>query len=220
MEQQYVQYGAGWEAPEGWLNFDASPSLFLERLPMVGRLFRVNAERFPEKVHFGDIVKGLPVADGSAAGVYASHVLEHLAYEDFRAALRNTLKILQPGGVFRMIVPDLEGRARTYVAALDGGDQNAGSAFMRSTLLGREKRPRGIVGLIRGGLGNSEHLWMWDFPSVSKALGDAGFVDIRRCSLGDSGDAAFEAVERADRFTDATLGLREVAVEARRPAAT
>lgn len=93
-----VQFGAGYQAPEGWLNFDASPSVWIERLPLIGRFLKINATRFPAGIRYGDIVRGLPVADDSASAVYASHVLEHLAYDDFWAALRNTYRILKPGG--------------------------------------------------------------------------------------------------------------------------
>lgn len=68
----YLQYGCGWCAPEGWLNFDASPTLRFERLPLIGRLHTRNAERFPANVRYGDVVKGLPPADGSCAPAVAS----------------------------------------------------------------------------------------------------------------------------------------------------
>ena len=32
----YAQYGAGNEAIAGWLNFDASPRLRLQKLPIIG----------------------------------------------------------------------------------------------------------------------------------------------------------------------------------------
>ena len=117
-----VQYGAGSSAAPGWLNFDASPTLRLERLPLIGRSLRINAERFPDDVIFGDIVAGLPIAAGSAKAVYASHVLEHLSRQDFETALRNTLKVMAPGALFRLVVPDLEVRARVYLERPAAGD--------------------------------------------------------------------------------------------------
>src|SRR5437764_12318320 len=110
----YVQFGCGHCAPPGWLHFDASPTLRLERLPLVGRLVRRNAGRFPAAVRYGDIVRGLPLPDGSCAGLYGSHVLEHLALADLRAALANCHRLLRPGGVLRVVVPDLENCVRIY----------------------------------------------------------------------------------------------------------
>ena len=104
----YVQYGCGFSAPAEWVNFDASMTLRWERMPIAGRMFTKNSARFPSNVRCGDIVKGLPISDGSCRGVYASHVLEHLAQEDFHKALENTKRILTGGGLFRLVVPDLE----------------------------------------------------------------------------------------------------------------
>ena len=58
--------GAGWTAAPDWLNFDASPSLRLERLPVIRALLKVSAARTSE-VRFGDIVAGLPVRPGTVA---------------------------------------------------------------------------------------------------------------------------------------------------------
>src|SRR5437763_11407141 len=91
----YVQYGCGNCAPIGWLNFDASPRLRLERLPAVRGVLRATVGlHFPSNIRAGNIVRGLPLPDNSASGVYCSHVLEHLPREDLPAALRNTMNIL------------------------------------------------------------------------------------------------------------------------------
>ncbi|MFN3930132.1 MAG: class I SAM-dependent methyltransferase [Brevundimonas sp.] len=212
-----VQYGAGWDAAPGWINFDSSPSLWLERLPLIGGLLKMNAERFPAGIRFGDITRGLPVPNASAKAVYASHVLEHLSYADALKAVRNTRDLLKTGGVFRVIVPDLKVRVDRYMAASDSGDPEAASRLMRETLLGRESRATTPIGYLRALIGNSEHLWMWDEASLRRVLEEAGFVEIRRCDLGDAEDPDFRVVERADRFRDEGLDVRELAMEARRP---
>lgn len=204
----HVQYGCGLSAPAGWLNFDSSPSLRLQRLPLLGRIVAGSLPRFPAGVRYGDIVKGLPVPDGWCSGVYASHVLEHLALFDTRIALRNTLRILRPGGVFRLLVPDLKHLAQVYLAS---GEPDASMRFMEHSMLGRESRPRGPSGRLREAIGNSNHLWMWDFKSLAAECVQAGFVAVRRCDHGDAADPAFAAVEDPGRFADA------VAIEARRP---
>ena len=50
--------------------------------------------------------------------------------------------------------------------------------------------------------GNSRHLWMWDERSLTKALSEAGFTDIRRCQFGDCSDPVFQSVEEMGRFVD------------------
>jgi hypothetical protein len=206
----YVQFGCGLCAPEGWINFDASPTLAFERLPIVGRLYTRNGQRFPDQVRYGDVVKGLPLAPACASGVYASHVLEHLAYEDCLRALRNTYRLLRQDGIFRLLVPDLEVSARNYLALLQERSPAANRTFMDATLLGRRTRPRGLRGLIHTWLNGSEHLWMWDAPAMMHALGTQGFRKIRPCKFNDSDDPMFASIEDPLRFEDA------VAIEARR----
>jgi SAM-dependent methyltransferase len=207
----YVHIGSHCRAPDGWENFDASPTLRFEKLPVVGRLYSKNGWRFPRNVRYGDIVAALPLPDQSCDGAYASHVLEHLALEDLRKALVNIFRLLKAGGVFRLVVPDLEAEVRRYLDALARGDADAAPAFMRDTGLGQERRPRGVAALLQSWLGNSRHLWLWDQPSLTAELGKAGFVSIRRCQCGDAADGRFAELEDQARFTGA------LALECRRP---
>jgi SAM-dependent methyltransferase len=208
-KSSHVQYGCGWSAPKEWTNFDASLTLKWERLTILGR-YTKNSQRFPANVRPGDIVKGLPIPDESCQGVYASHVLEHLALEDFHKALQNTYRILRKAGVFRLVVPDLERSAREYITRLDGGEPNANAYFLRETTLGCVNRDRGLIGLAKKLFNTSAHLWMWDETSMTKALQDHGFRQIRRCRFGDCEDTMFSLVEERGRFENA------VAMEARR----
>jgi hypothetical protein len=192
-----------------------SPTLRLQQLPVIGKFFRRGAIIFPDGVRFGDIVRGLPIPDGSARGVYASHVLEHLSLHDFWIALENTFRLLEPGGIFRLVVPDLEVRARIYIEKLKKREPDANSWFMRTAGFGLEKRARGLEGLARCALGNSAHLWMWDETSMTAALKKVGFAGIRRCHFNDSQDEAFRVVEDADRFCENSL--EECAMEAIKP---
>lgn len=195
-----VQYGCGLSAPQDWVNFDASPTLRLQRLPLVGRLGAAAGTTFPANVRYGDIVRGLPIEARSCRAVYCSHVLEHLSLSDFRVALVNTQGVLAPGGLFRLVVPDLRVAAQRYVA--DPSD-TAAATFMNETFLGITERPRGMRGLLKSWLGNSQHLWMWDYPSLRRELETAGFKEIRAARMGDSAEPRFASVEEESRWVDA-----------------
>jgi SAM-dependent methyltransferase len=213
----YIQYGCGLSCPDGWINFDASPTLRLQQLPVLGQFFRRGSTIFPDNARYGDIVKGLPIPDSSADGVYASHVLEHLSLDDFWLALRNTLRLLKPGGIFRLVIPDLEVRVRIYLEKFEKGNVDASAWLMQTAGIGVEHRNRSLEGIVRLILGNSAHLWMWDEKSITAALEKAGFVDVRRCQFNDSTDDAFRLVEDFDRFFDRSAQLAECAMEARKP---
>lgn len=206
----HAQYGCGLCAPDGWLNFDVSPTLRLQKLPLVGSLVKTGiGTRFPKAVRYGDIRKGLPIGENSCAAIYCSHVLEHLALDDFRTTLANTRKHLRPGGTFRFVLPDLRYFAERFV---EDPSPEAAPKFMEITYLGQHKRPSGLIDRMRELIGNAQHRWMWDYPAMEKELKQAGFVDIRRATYGDSSDPAFKAVEDPSRWENA-LG-----VECRKPA--
>ena len=162
-------------------------------------------------------MKGLPVPDGSVDGVYASHVLEHLSRASMFVALRNTYRILRPNGIFRLIVPDLEARTRRYLADLDSMQSDANDRLLRSSYLGVEADPKGLLGVASEMFGRNKHLWMWDYLAIEAALKAVGFSSVRRCEMGDSGDPAFATVEQYDRFYDESSGIRELAVHCHRP---
>lgn len=204
----HVQYGCGMSAPTTWANFDSSPTLRFEHIPVVGRLYKKNKHRFPGNIQYGDIVKGLPVTPGSCAAVYASHILEHLHLQDCRTALRNTLQLLMPSGIFRVIVPDLEAMAKKYLSstAVDAAER-----FLLETDLGHVSGSKGFIGFFSAVFGRSRHLWMWDYKGLAQELSAAQFCDIRPCSPGDSEDPLFKDVENPERFIDA------VAIQCCRP---
>jgi hypothetical protein len=201
---KWVQFGCGLCAPGDWLNFDSSPTLRLQRLPVVGGLVPAGPYgRFPHNVRYGDIVAGLPVPEHSVELLYCSHVLEHLSLADLRTALRNCRRVLQSGGIFRLVLPDLEFLTSEYVS-----DPSPAAAirFMQGTILGLETRPRGMPAMLRTWLGNSQHLWMWDFKGLAAELESVGFGSIHRASYNDSPVAAFRQVETADRWMNC-LGI-------------
>jgi SAM-dependent methyltransferase len=107
-DQVAVNLGCGSHYRKGWLNFDLYPA--------------------SEEVRQANIINGVPLADGAADFVYHSHVLEHLCREDARRFLQECHRILKPGGVLRIAVPDLEDAAREYlrnIARCDAIDHSA-----------------------------------------------------------------------------------------------
>jgi hypothetical protein len=202
---EYVQYGCGYLChPPGWINFDASPTLVLQKMPLIGGLMkRIVKPRFPDEVRYGDIVKGLPIQKCSCKGIYCSHVLEHLCLNDFRIALRNTYDYLMPEGIFRLVMPDLFDLAQRYV---NSSDPIASFIFLKSSSLGESQRRKSILNFLHEYLGNSRHLWLWDFNSTKIELEKAGFSDIRRAKYGDSENKRFIEAEDIDRW-DNCLGI-------------
>jgi hypothetical protein len=81
-----LHYGCGLDEASGWANFDASPTLWSQRLPLVGPVFhKWMPPLFPAGVQYGDIIRGLPLPAAPREAIYCCHVLEHLALEDLSA---------------------------------------------------------------------------------------------------------------------------------------
>mgnify|MGYP001570520095 CR=1 FL=1 len=66
-----------------------------------------------------DLGKGIPFPDQSFDVIYHSHLLEHFPKAHAPVFLKDCLRVLRPGGVIRIAVPDLEAIARNYLLALE-----------------------------------------------------------------------------------------------------
>lgn len=207
----YVQYGCGLSAPAEWNNFDASPTLRLQKLPIVGYVFKKKVD-FPKNVRYGNILNALPgIKEGTCEGIYCSHVLEHLSLNDFNVALKNTYRLLKPGGIFRCVVPDLEFSINQYIKDVSMRPESAAGEFLSATMLGIKNRPKSFKDFIISFTGNSHHLWMWDKYALQSELEKTGFIKVRKCLYNDCADKMFQYVEDESRFINA------VAFEAVKP---
>jgi len=62
-----------------------------------------------------NLLEKLPIPDKSAEVVYCSHFLEHIPYKMITTFLGECLRILQPAGILRLALPDMESMCRTYL---------------------------------------------------------------------------------------------------------
>jgi len=65
-----------------------------------------------------NLLKGIPHPDSCLDVVYHSHVLEHFTADDGCALINECYRVLKPGGILRVVVPDLEQMARVYLEEL------------------------------------------------------------------------------------------------------
>src|SRR5690606_28178644 len=68
-----------------------------------------------------DVRKGLPFPSSSFDVVYHSHLLEHLRRQEAAHFMRECFRVLKPGGIMRVVVPDLERICRSYLEQLELG---------------------------------------------------------------------------------------------------
>ncbi|HMO15326.1 MAG TPA: methyltransferase domain-containing protein [Pirellulaceae bacterium] len=94
-----------------------------------------------------DIATGLPFDADDFMAVYHSHVLEHLHPDDGKQLLLECFRVLRPGGVLRICVPDLEQITQLYLGFLNAaclGDAAAQANYewMKLELLDQLVRDR------------------------------------------------------------------------------
>lgn len=107
MSSRYLNLGCGQRFHPDWENLD-----FVAKAPGV-------------RAH--DLREGIPFSDSSFDVVYHSHLLEHFPRQAAGKLLRECHRVLKPGGIVRVAVPDLEQIGRLYIEALEkslAGDRN------------------------------------------------------------------------------------------------
>jgi SAM-dependent methyltransferase len=79
-----------------------------------------------------DLTQGIPLPDASCAAAYHSHVLEHIRRSEVNRFLSECHRVLEPGGIIRVAVPDLEQICRLYLEKLElalRGDKAAAADY-------------------------------------------------------------------------------------------
>jgi len=145
-----LHLGCGWAHKDGWVNVD---------------LFATSADIV------WDLRHGIPLPDGSAAAIFHEHMLEHLSLRDGHLLAQECLRVLAPGGVLRIGVPDAGLCIDSYAGKADPG-------WARS-------RPTGMLA-VQSLFYEHGHRSMWDGETLTRALLAAGFAEARRTDFGES----------------------------------
>ena len=198
-----LNLGCSARVAPGWNNIDFSWLIWLAKRPFLSRLLRrigvVSQARFDRllqvdpETRLWNLTRGIPYPDAAFDVVYHSHVLEHIDREHAPGFLVECLRVLKPGGVLRVVVPDLEQSARSYVRLMDrpmAGIVPAEHHFVTEEMFdqmvrripkGREALgfcPRLLESVFVGDTARSgtQHRWMYDRVSLHFLLESLGFV--------------------------------------------
>jgi predicted SAM-dependent methyltransferase len=148
-----LHWGCGDSAAPGWVNSDRRP--------------------IPGVEVVCDIVRdGLPLDDDGFDYAVSVHALQEVPLGDVVPVLRELRRVLKPGGVLRLVLPDLDEGIRAYLRGdrdyfpvPDEDYRSLGGKFVAHLLW----------------YGYSRVLFTFDF--VEELLHKAGFTAVRRCAF-------------------------------------
>jgi predicted SAM-dependent methyltransferase len=170
-----LHLGSGTNYLDGWINVDIlgmSPDLLW------------------------DLRMGVPFPDACADIVCLEHVLEHFVYSDVLDVMSECRRVLKPGGLLRVGVPDFGSYIESY-----SGDH----AYIETN---RPDRPTPLLAVAEVVLSHG-HRSAWDGETLVRFLEETGFESVRRCEWGES---AIEPVPDSDKRR-----TESVYAEGRRP---
>jgi SAM-dependent methyltransferase len=147
-----LQLGSAANRLDGWVNIDLfRPGLALEL--------------------YWDLRRGIPFGSGTVDAVFAEHLFEHLTYPQGLALMRECRRIIRPGGVLRIGVPDLDRYVASYMGRDDLIDRVRPGRPTRAIALGE---PFFLYG----------HRCMYDFETLELACRQSGFQAVERSAFG------------------------------------
>lgn len=172
-----LQLGAFDQTCEGWVNTDVTPHMLVARVPGLARALHaagvLDDERWRQhqsgtfrELRWLDVSRPFRFPDASFDAVYCSHMLEHLHPDVAEHCLREVHRVLAPGGVLRIAVPDLD----AMVAEYDPADPDR---FLWGVYQGRGAKAKL----------SARHWWHYNSVSLESLLRGLGFSQVHRCEF-------------------------------------
>lgn len=199
-----MNLGCGLQVAPGWVNIDGSLNALVANSPkwMHAVAYSLSgARQFYAKDYYRDTLSknffvhhdlfyGIPLQDQIADFVYSSHFLEHLDRRTGRRLLEECLRVLKPGGVLRIAVPDLECAWEMYKR-------------------GEKERMIHDFFFAEEMTGFGQHRYGYDYDMLSTTLRDIGFAQIQKSGFKEGATPDLQLLDNRGDYT--------LFVEARRP---
>src|SRR3954469_7191145 len=147
-----LNLGCGAVRPKGWINTDSSLNANLQKIPVVGKLI---TKQFNDVVYedsnfiYMNLNRRWKYPDNSVDVVYASHLFEHLSLKSADLFLKESYRCLKPGGVIRIVVPDLYKISKKYIAEYESGKEDPTEFIMWAINMHREGQYGSRIGWMK-----------------------------------------------------------------------
>ncbi len=171
-----LHLGCGRNYFDGWINIDNNSYNDIQKLDL----------------HW-DLRKKLPFKDNSVDFIYNEHFFEHFSIEESLRLLHEFKRILNPQGVIRISMPDLDDIVKVYLNP-DYGPADF-SAVMGTELVTRAE----FLNVYFRWWG---HQWLYNWEEFERRLKDAGFSKIKKCARSIS---EYKELNNIEQRTDSRL---------------
>jgi predicted SAM-dependent methyltransferase len=145
-----LNIGSGFKPIEGWTNMDLAGA--------------------PVDLAW-NLKSGVPFPDGTVSAIYSEHLFEHLPIYAGLAVVRDCVRALRPGGVFRVAVPDAGLLLRSYAGTAD-----------EEWALSRPTRMQSVMSLFY----ENGHATMYDDQLLPALCEVGGLTDVHVSTFGES----------------------------------
>jgi predicted SAM-dependent methyltransferase len=189
-----LHLGCGRNVLEGWLNSDFYPT--------------------QAHVMHLDATEAFPLPPDSFDYIFSEHMIEHLKYGDGFAMLKESYRILKPGGRVRISTPDLKFLIDLY-SEPKTPLQTEYIKWATETFTKTSDKIDTIV--INNFVRDWGHLFIYDPKTLTHSLESAGFTAIERFAINESNDPALMDLENASRMPPGFLQLESFTLEATKP---
>jgi predicted SAM-dependent methyltransferase len=186
-----IEYEKPWEQPP----MSVAPGVWMEgsQIKFIDNLYKLNLGSYKNMFYYGwinidildlkqfadqqsyrfrqiDISKNIPCGNNEVDIIFHSHLLEHFSREDGKNFLKECYRVMKPGGIIRVSVPDTQLLTKKY---LDGSITD-----YRYVNIGVERANDTAEALHE--LLYANHKTMYDETALTKILSEAGFKEIRK----------------------------------------
>lgn len=173
-----VNLGCGMAVAPGWINIDGSINSLVANAPhwthpLAYRFSGSNAF-YSEEVYretlsqdrfiYHNLAYGIPLSDKIADYIYSSHFLEHLDASIGQRLLTESFRVLKPGGILRVSIPDL---AQAWEMYKSGDKERMLHDFFFN----------------EGATGFSRHRYAYDYEMLQRLLAGIGFINIQKLAF-------------------------------------
>ena len=168
-----LNVGCGTDYKKGWINIDNNSDNNIKKLDLNW-----------------DMRKPLPFPDNSVDFVFNEHFFEHLTPDEGRASMQDLMRVLKPGGVMRIAMPDLESVVDHYLHVPLDQDQ-----VVKDFKLDFIKTRAEWMNISFRWWG---HQWLYDWEELTRRLDEAGYTKVKRQKLRESKHPELRGLEIRD----------------------